>query len=158
MGHGCCLMWRLVSSALFFSCISSYPVLPHPPSPLMHTSLHLIPQYPSQPKTHPRPTGTITDFSLLGGISSSIKVPPPDLSAGLSWKHFPSQPIKDFFQTWSEKYTSLEWMPIQDKHGRASGEIFNQKQMGQNSETPSVSSRSNPPPLFPHLFLLFFCV
>jgi len=155
MGLGCCLMWRLVSSALFFSRISSYPVLYHPSSPLMHTSPHLTPQYPSQTNTHPQPTGTITDFSLLGGISSSIKPPPPDFSAGLSWKHFPSQPIKEFFQTWSEKYTSLEWMPIQDKDVGTSGEMFSQKQMGQDSEVPAVSSLSNPPP-FPHLFSFIF--
>ncbi|RFU31838.1 hypothetical protein B7463_g4507, partial [Scytalidium lignicola] len=80
--------------------------------------------------------GTITDFSLLGGIRSSIKCPQADLDAGLVWKHFPSKPIKDFFEDWKEKYNSLEWMPIQDKDGRAWGEIFSQKRMGTASNDP----------------------
>ncbi|OBT76330.1 hypothetical protein VF21_03329 [Pseudogymnoascus sp. 05NY08] len=78
--------------------------------------------------------GTITDFSLLGGISSSIRCPQSDRDAGLVWKHFPSKPIKEFFKDWEEKYTSLEWIPIQDKNGRESGEIFSQKKVGAASE------------------------
>lgn len=81
--------------------------------------------------------GTITEFSLLGGISSSIRPPPSDVAAGLSWKHFPSQPVKEFSQAWSEKYRSLEWMPIQDKLGRSTGEIFSQEQMGRDAEAPA---------------------
>ncbi|KFY33782.1 hypothetical protein V494_07328 [Pseudogymnoascus sp. VKM F-4513 (FW-928)] len=78
--------------------------------------------------------GTITDFSLLGGISSSIRCPQSDRDAGLVWKHFPSKPINEFFRDWEEKYTSLEWIPIQDKNGREGGEIFSQKRVGTASE------------------------
>ncbi|OBT62848.1 hypothetical protein VE03_07597 [Pseudogymnoascus sp. 23342-1-I1] len=80
--------------------------------------------------------GTITDFSLLGGISSGMyfKCPKSDLDAGLLWKHFPSKPIKEFFKDWEEKYTSLEWIPIQDNSGGESGNIFSQKQLGTASK------------------------
>ncbi|OBT58501.1 hypothetical protein VE04_01214 [Pseudogymnoascus sp. 24MN13] len=78
--------------------------------------------------------GTITDFSLLGGISSSIRCPQSDRDAGLVWKHFPSKPIKEFFKDWEKKYTSLEWIPIQDKNGRETGEIFSQKRVGTASK------------------------
>ena len=90
-----------MSSALFFLRIFSYPVLSNPPSSYQAylPPSHLTSQYASQPNTLPQPAGTITDLSFLGGISSSIKPPAPDLSAGLSWKHFPSQPNKEFFQT-----------------------------------------------------------
>ncbi|OBT85019.1 hypothetical protein VE02_04953 [Pseudogymnoascus sp. 03VT05] len=83
--------------------------------------------------------GTITDFSLLGGISSSIRCPQSDRDAGLVWKHFRSKPIKEFFKEWEEKYTSLEWIPIPDKNGRESGEIFSQKRVSAASEDLAVS-------------------
>lgn len=77
----------------------------------------------------------------MGGISSGIhgKCPQSDWYAGLVWKHFPSKPIKEFFKDWEEKYTSLEWIPVQDRGGRESGEIFSQKRMGTASKDPAVS-------------------
>ncbi|KFY23414.1 hypothetical protein V491_02547, partial [Pseudogymnoascus sp. VKM F-3775] len=83
--------------------------------------------------------GTIRDFSLLGGISGGIHriCPQSDWDAGLVWKHFPSTPIKEFFKDWEEKYTSLEWIPVQDRDGRESGEIFSQKRMGTASKVPA---------------------
>lgn len=75
----------------------------------------------------------------MGGISSSIRCPQSDRDAGLVWKHFPSKPIKEFFKDWEEKYTSLEWIPIQDKNGMESGEIFSQKRVGTASEDLAVS-------------------
>jgi hypothetical protein len=75
----------------------------------------------------------------LGGISSSIRCPQSDRDAGLVWKHFPSKPIKEFFKDWEKKYTSLEWIPIQDKNGRETGEIFSQKRVGTASKDIAVS-------------------
>lgn len=78
----------------------------------------------------------------MGGISGGIHriCPQSDWDAGLVWKHFPSTPIKEFFKDWEEKYTSLEWIPVQDRDGRESGEIFSQKRMGTASKVPAVSS------------------
>ncbi|KAI9743762.1 MAG: hypothetical protein M1818_002495 [Claussenomyces sp. TS43310] len=84
---------------------------------------------------------TITDFSLLGGISSSIKCSQADRDAGLFRKHVPSKPLKEFFDDWKERYNSLEWMPLQDKNGDASGEIFSQKKMGTASKEPAEIRR-----------------
>ena len=85
--------------------------------------------------------GTIRDFSLLGGISSSIfhHVPEADRAAGLTWRSFPQVPIQDFFADYIHNYTTLEWMPVQrDARGGGGGDIFSQKQSGAASKDPEV--------------------
>ena len=47
-------------------------------------------------------------------------------------------PVKDFFDNYMKKYSSLEWMPIQDKHGAAGGDVFSQEKMGTASKDPEV--------------------
>ncbi|KFY86154.1 hypothetical protein V500_07827 [Pseudogymnoascus sp. VKM F-4518 (FW-2643)] len=81
--------------------------------------------------------GTIRDFSLLGGRSSAVKCPQEDRDAGLVWKHFPATPVKEFFTDWEGKYKSFEWMPVQDKGGGQSGEIFSQAKLGVASKEPA---------------------
>ena len=90
-----------------------------------------------------RGTGTIRDFSLLGGRSSAVKCPQEDRDAGLVWKHFPATPVKEFFADWEGKYKSLEWMPVQDKGGGQNGEIFSQAKLGAASKEPAVSFYSS---------------
>ncbi|OBT81995.1 hypothetical protein VE02_09312 [Pseudogymnoascus sp. 03VT05] len=82
-------------------------------------------------------TKPLTDFSLLGGRSSAVKCPQEDRDAGLVWKHFPATPVKEFFADWEGKYKSLEWMPVQDKGGGQSGEIFSQAKLGAASKEPA---------------------
>ncbi|OBT40091.1 hypothetical protein VE00_09356 [Pseudogymnoascus sp. WSF 3629] len=84
-----------------------------------------------------RGAGTIGDFSLLGGRSSAVKCPQEDRDAGLVWKHFPATPVKEFFTDWEGKYKSSEWMPVQDKRGGQSGEIFSQAKLGAASKEPA---------------------
>ena len=79
------------------------------------------------------------DFSLLGGISSGVKCPQADRDAGVFWKRFSSKPVKEFFEDWQEKYSSLEWIPIQDKNGGPRGRIISQESMGTASSYPTVS-------------------
>ena len=83
-------------------------------------------------------SGTIRDFSLLSGISSGSKFPEADRAAGLTWKHFPATPVKEFFDGYMKEHSSLERMPIQFKDGAAGGDILNQNQLGTASKDPEV--------------------
>jgi len=61
-------------------------------------------------------TGTIIEYSQLGG--KQPKIDQAEFDSGMAWRYYPTLRVKEFFESWKDKYMSLEWIPVPNKDGK----------------------------------------
>ncbi|MCJ1307823.1 hypothetical protein MMC25_001471 [Agyrium rufum] len=67
--------------------------------------------------------GTFTNYSQLGETRPE-SANQEEIQKGTSWRHCPRIPVTEFFNSWKEKFRSLEWVPVPDKDGEVRGKVW----------------------------------